>query len=63
MALPVIIATTVLSALLAVLYIIGNRNILATIVTHILINLFIEPWLMLSVVSGKWNRSLKGKKT
>lgn len=63
MALPVIIATTVLSALLAVLYIIGNRNILAPIVTHILINLFIEPWLMLSVVSGKWNRSLKGKKT
>lgn len=63
MTLPVIIATTVLSALLAVLYIIGNRNILAPIVTHILINLFIEPWLMLSVVSGKWNRSLKGKKT
>lgn len=63
MALPVIIATTVLSALLAVLYIIGNRNILAPIVTHILINLFIEPWLMLSVVAGKWNRSLKGKKT
>lgn len=55
-ALPVILATTVLGALLAVLYIVGDRNILAPIVAHILINLFIEPWLMLSAVSGKWDR-------
>lgn len=56
-AFPVILATTVLGALLAILYILGDRNILAPIVAHLLINLFIEPWLMLSAVSGKWVRS------
>lgn len=56
-AFPVILATTVLGALLAILYIVGDRNILAPIVAHLLINLFIEPWLMLSAVSGKWVRS------
>lgn len=53
-ALPVILSTTVLGGLLAILYIIADRNILAPIVAHILINLFIEPWLILSSVTGKW---------
>lgn len=57
--LPVILSTTVLGGLLAVLYIIADRNILAPIVAHILINLFIEPWLILSAISGKWNSGVK----
>lgn len=58
-ALPVILSTTVLGGLLAILYIIADRNILAPIVAHILINLFIEPWLILSAVTGKWNSAVK----
>ncbi|GAK08105.1 CPBP family intramembrane glutamic endopeptidase [Geomicrobium sp. JCM 19038] len=55
--LPVILSTTVLGALLAILYIIADRNILAPIVAHIFINLFIEPWLILSAITGKWKES------
>lgn len=33
---------------------IAGRSTFAPIVAHILINMFIEPWLMLSAVSGKW---------
>ena len=54
-ALPVILSTTVLGGLLAILYVISDRNILAPIVAHIIINLFIEPWLILSAVSGSWD--------
>lgn len=62
-ALPVILSTTVLGALLAILYIIADRNILAPIVAHILINLFIEPWLILSSVTGKWkDRDVESRK-
>jgi len=53
-ALPVILSTTVLGGFLAILYIIADRNLLAPIVVHILINLCIEPWLILSAVTGKW---------
>ncbi|MBJ8009644.1 CPBP family glutamic-type intramembrane protease, partial [Bacillus cereus] len=61
-ALPIILSTTVLGGLLAFVYIISERHILAPIVTHILINLMIEPWLMLSAISQKWNvKSFKDK--
>lgn len=53
-AFPVILSTTVLGGLLAILYIVADRNILAPIVAHVLINLLIEPWLILAAVSGKW---------
>lgn len=53
-ALPVIVSTTVLGGLLAILYIAAGRNLLAPIVTHIAINVFIEPWLILSSITGKW---------
>src|SRR5699024_7649631 len=56
---PVIMLTKVFGGLLAILYLIAYRNILAPIVAHILINLFIEPWLILSAVSGKWNSGVK----
>ncbi|GGK09202.1 hypothetical protein GCM10007063_34590 [Lentibacillus kapialis] len=54
-ALPVILSTAVLGGLLAILYIVADRNLLAPIVAHIIINLFIEPWLVLSAVAGSWD--------
>jgi len=54
-ALPVILSTMVLGGLLAVLYIVADRNLLAPIVAHIIINLFIEPWLILSAITGSWD--------
>lgn len=60
-ALPVILSTTVLGGLLAILYIVAGRNLLAPIVAHILINLFIEPWLILSAISGSWNNGAENK--
>lgn len=58
-AIPVILSTTVLGGLLAILYIIADRHILAPIVAHITINLFIEPWLILSAITGSWNMKIK----
>lgn len=57
-AIPVIISTTTLGCLLAMLYIYTGRSTFAPIVAHILINIVIEPWLMLSAVSGKWKVNL-----
>lgn len=53
-ALPAILSTTILGCLLAMLYIYSGRSTFAPIVAHILINMVIEPWLMLAAVSGKW---------
>ncbi|GAB3845153.1 CPBP family intramembrane glutamic endopeptidase [Nesterenkonia populi] len=52
-AVPVMTATGVLGAALAVVYLVGDRNVLPVIVAHILINLIIEPWLMLSATSRR----------
>ena len=51
-ALPVIVSTAALGALLGIVYMVGERNLLPCIVAHTLINLIIEPWLILSAVSG-----------
>ncbi|MGE7093734.1 CPBP family intramembrane glutamic endopeptidase [Lysinibacillus sp. NPDC048646] len=53
-ALPAILSTTILGCLLAMLYIYTGRSTFAPIIAHILINMVIEPWLMLAAVSGKW---------
>ncbi|KOO51704.1 CPBP family intramembrane glutamic endopeptidase [Viridibacillus arvi] len=60
-ALPAILSTTILGCFLAMLYIYTGRSTFAPIIAHILINMVIEPWLMLSAISGKWkiNKSLK----
>jgi len=52
--LPAILSTSVLGIFLAIIYIVGGRNLGPCIFAHVLINLIIEPWLMLSSVSGKW---------
>ncbi len=57
-AIPAIISTSVLGTLLAIIYLVGGRNFGPCIFAHAIINLFIEPWLMLSSVSGKWRRKV-----
>ena len=52
--LPAILSTSVLGIFLAIIYLAGGRNLGPCIFAHVLINIVIEPWLMLSAVSGKW---------
>ncbi|MFB3188414.1 CPBP family glutamic-type intramembrane protease [Staphylococcus pseudintermedius] len=52
---PIILTTTILGILLAMLYIYTNNNIFYPIVSHTLINFFIEPWLLLAVISKRWH--------
>lgn len=52
-AVPVILSTMVLGGLLGILYIAGERNLFPCIAAHTIINLVVEPWLILSAVSGK----------
>ena len=53
-ALPAILSTSVLGIFLAIIYLVGGRNLGPCIFAHAMINTIIEPWLMLSTVSGKW---------
>jgi membrane protease YdiL (CAAX protease family) len=53
-AIPAILSTSVLGILLAIIYLVGGRNLGPCIYAHVIINIVIEPWLMLSAVSGKW---------
>lgn len=52
----IVLSTTILGSLLSSLYIITNRSIFFPILAHILINLIIEPWLMLAVISNNVNK-------
>ncbi|NYH80573.1 membrane protease YdiL (CAAX protease family) [Actinopolyspora biskrensis] len=51
-AVPVVVSTTVLGGLLAVVYVVAGHNVLPAIVAHTLVNIVIEPWLVLAAVSG-----------
>ena len=53
-ALPAILSTAVLGTFLAGIYLLGGRNLGPCIFAHVLINIVIEPWLLLSAVSGRW---------
>jgi hypothetical protein len=55
-ALLAMLSTSVLGLALAILYLAAGRNLGPCIVAHVMINVVIEPWLMLSAVSGKWGR-------
>lgn len=50
------VSTTVLGAMLAVVYLLGGRALLPCIASHTLINLVIEPWLILAATSRNWGR-------
>jgi membrane protease YdiL (CAAX protease family) len=52
--LPAIISTSILGVFLAIIYLAGGRNLGPCIFAHAMVNVVIEPWLMLSAVSGKW---------
>ena len=45
-------ATVVAGMALAIIYLLGGRNLGPCIAAHMLINLVIEPWLVLAAVSG-----------
>ncbi|ONK11763.1 CAAX amino terminal protease self- immunity [Streptomyces sp. MP131-18] len=51
-ALPVVASTAALGALLAILHLVADRNVLPAIAAHVAINLVIEPWLILAAVSS-----------
>jgi hypothetical protein len=48
------LSTTFLGFALAIIYLIGDRNIGPCIISHSLINIIIEPWLLLSAISKTW---------
>ena len=50
-------ATGILGAALAALYLVAQRSVAPCIISHLLINLFIEPGLVLAAVRGEMARS------
>lgn len=46
------VSTVVAGAALAIIYLLADRSVGPCIVAHIMINLVIEPWLVLAAVSG-----------
>jgi len=59
-ALAVMLATTTLGALLALVYLAGNRSVSPCVAAHIGLNLFLEPWLVISSATLSWGkRSLR----
>jgi uncharacterized protein len=52
--LPAIISTSILGVFLASIYLAGGRNLGPCIFAHVMINVVVEPWLMLSAISGMW---------
>jgi membrane protease YdiL (CAAX protease family) len=55
-ALAVMVVTTALGALLAVVYVVGDRNIGACVFAHVAINLLLEPWLIVTSATQTWRR-------
>jgi membrane protease YdiL (CAAX protease family) len=59
-ALLAIVSTSLLGFALAIIYLAAGRNLGPCILAHVMINVVIEPWLMLSAVSGRWGRVAGG---
>jgi|GEM_PF-1819987 len=55
-ALAVMLVTTVLGGLLAVVYLVGGRSIGPCIAAHAGLNIFLEPWLVISSATGSWGK-------
>ena len=53
------ISTTVAGMALAIIYLMGGRNLGLCIAAHMLINLVIEPWLVLSAVTGSDRETIR----
>jgi hypothetical protein len=56
-ALAVMLATSVLGGLLAIVYLLGGRSVGPCIAAHIGLNLFLEPWMVISSATGSWGKS------
>lgn len=50
------LVTGVLGAVLAIIYLIGDRSLAPCAASHIAINLVLEPWLILTAATGSWGR-------
>jgi membrane protease YdiL (CAAX protease family) len=55
-ALGPMISTGLLGGVLAVVYLIGDRSLAPCAAAHIVINLFLEPWLIISSATNAWGR-------
>jgi CAAX protease family protein len=56
------VATSILGAMMAVVYITAGRSVAPCIVAHAIINAAIEPWLIMEAAGGSWkgtNRRLR----
>lgn len=51
------VATGSLGALLAITYLVGDRSLAPCAASHIAINLALEPWLIVTAVTGSWGKS------
>jgi hypothetical protein len=50
------IATGALGAALGAIYILAGRSLAPCIAAHVVINLILEPWLILAAATGSWGR-------
>ncbi len=55
-AFAIILATSLLGGLLAVVYLVGDRSIGPCIAAHIGLNLVLEPWMVISSATGSWGK-------
>jgi hypothetical protein len=56
-ALGTVIATGLLGAGMAVIYLIGGRSVAPCMAAHIAMNLLLEPWLIITAATNGWRRS------
>jgi len=55
-ALGPIVSTALLGSALAIVYLAGGRSLAPCVFAHILINLFLEPWLIITSATNSWGR-------
>jgi hypothetical protein len=55
-AVAVMLTTSVLGGLLALVYLIGGRSVGPCMAAHIGLNLFLEPWMVISSATGSWGK-------
>jgi membrane protease YdiL (CAAX protease family) len=56
-ALAVMVVTTLLGAMLAIVYVAGDRSIGACVFAHVAINLILEPWLIVTSATQSWRKA------
>jgi membrane protease YdiL (CAAX protease family) len=51
-----VISTSILGLLLAIAFILGDRSLAPCVAAHIAINLFLEPWLIMTSATRSWGK-------